>query len=265
MIRRARWLALGACIAVAVATLGATTGGFPSRPTFQSVGINTAASTAGQLRLKSSAGANTQVLLQGAGGSNQIGLCMSDTAAQCFNTATAGQGLLFTNNSNGLFISNDNGVTAQRLSGPIICTTACTATGMAVGQSAQVIKTGNTSRQSTTTLATDPDLQFSLSNGTYRFEIHAEWTSVSGGFSWGATASGGYQVVGVVACQAIGVAAQQNSSTCATTSGGGDLTVSGEAVVSGIATVGFQWAQQTSSATNTTLGPNSYVTVTRLN
>jgi hypothetical protein len=161
----------------------------------------------------------------------------------------------------------------------IVCTTACNVTTMQVGQIARILKTSSTQRQSTVTMAFDPDLQFTVTSGmSFAYDFCLAVSTTTGGgvagfkYEWGqltaGSGSGGFGAYGNV------------NSASYTNGGFADITYSIATILESTnmicghglaktnnASWGLMWAQQVSTAVNTTiLGNNqtTYLTVRRI-
>lgn len=150
-----------------------------------------------------------------------------------------------------------------------------------------VVKSGATDRSSTTTLASDPDLQFTaVSGGTYAIDFCLAFGGVTTGtqgfkFAFNLTSagsqngmwSGGSQVNAAGAAHSgialgLGTGSTTGQIAYATISvGNGSNQVCGQGMVSqsGAVTYAIQWAQNSSNANATRLSQGSYIRFTRLN
>lgn len=240
-MRRAYTIAIVSFV-VALPLLMAPTGGIPSRPRFQSVGVNVAAPATGNL-----------------------------TASGTITAATV------------------NATSALQLNGtplaaPIACVdAACSIATLAVGQTAIVVKTSATARTSTTTLAADPVLTFTNApNGAiYLLEAFVKWTQ------GGATTNGiraaltGTSFTSSHWCRVTTNTSTANASEVANgtdaqgfltfTDGGASASANRQITCSGVgttsagsATLDFRWAQNTSSASATTVAAQSVLRATRV-
>lgn len=100
MLRKRVAVIAAACLAALCPMLMAPSGGLPSRPFFQAVGVGVAAPAGvGQQTLQAASGSFAQIKVNGALGVNQMGACMSDTAAVCSGLAGAGDAVFFGSNS----------------------------------------------------------------------------------------------------------------------------------------------------------------------
>lgn len=165
-MRRAYRIALVSFV-VALPLLMAPTGGLPSRPRFQSVGVNVAAPATGNL---TASGTVTGASVTATG---------TVTGATVNATSTLQLG--------GVAVLPE-----------IICATTggCNISTIAVNQSAFLQKGAFTDRSSTVAFAMDPDLQFTI-NAAHRFVVDFcfTWTNITTNtqgikFEWG-QASGG--------------------------------------------------------------------------
>jgi hypothetical protein len=254
-----------------------TGGGYPSKPRFADVGVGRNAPSPG---IAGGAAVALQPANTSAAGFIQLAdtttgsglLCISDSATGCNAsgvahdvTLSSGAGLdVFTGGTNPVRI-NGNTVAST-----LFCTTACSAANLIVGQSAIIVKTTATSRASTTTLAMDPDLQFTaIAAGTYAVQASITFTAGAGGFKYeimpnncsGSTSGGlvGTSQTATTTVQNVGINPQ-------TFAGTGD-TATLEGIQSSINVIyGVCWAQNSSSVANTNvLGLQNYIEITRIN
>lgn len=141
------------------------------------------------------------------------------------------------------------------------------------------VKAADTARLSTTTLAADPDLSVTLLTGQYSYELFMLFDSVAAGagfkFSSTGTAvdSRGTSpagATGLVNAAAYGpklesfVGATLSYATVGTGSNSNEVLYKGSLLVTTPGTFGIQWAQNSSTASNTTLRAGSYLTATLL-
>ena len=136
------------------------------------------------------------------------------------------------------------------------------------------VKGATTSRASTVAVAIDPDLQVPLPNGgTYIIDgwlNDASGTSsggLQGQINFSGTLANGYwgsdgvgTAVTPVALTAIGTTAELQSAQ----TGVGNMPLRGSLQCSTAGLLSFYWAQNTSNATASVLGPGSYIKVTRV-
>lgn len=139
-----------------------------------------------------------------------------------------------------------------------------------------VIKNSTTSRANTTTASADPNLQLSISSGTYSIEM---WINDEGGTSpgglkgsigysgsltsiqslWGMVGSG--STTTSVPLVTINVAAQQMQ----TSQGGvGNMWITGILYATGSGTISLNWAQQSSNGIASIVGVGSWMRVTKI-
>jgi len=141
------------------------------------------------------------------------------------------------------------------------------------------VKASDTQRISTTTLTADPDLQLTLLTGQYEYELFMLFDSVTAaaGFKFqsngtaidsrGTSPAG---ATGLVNAAAYGpklesfVGATLTYATVGTAANSNQVSYKGSLLVSTPGTFGIQWAQGTSTASNTTLRAGSYLTATLL-
>lgn len=141
------------------------------------------------------------------------------------------------------------------------------------------IKAADTPRISTTTLANDPDLQVSLNLGQYEYELFMLFDSVAAGAGFKFSADGvavdsrgtsPAGATGFVNAAAYGpklesfVGATLAYATVSTGLNSNQVSYKGSLLVSTAGTFGIQWAQNASTASNTTLRAGSYLTATLL-
>lgn len=141
------------------------------------------------------------------------------------------------------------------------------------------VKAADTARQSTTTLTADPDLSVTLLTGQYSYELFMLFDSVGAGagfkFSVNGTAvdsrgTSPADAQGSVNSAAYGpkvesfVGATIAYATVATGANGNGVLYKGSLLVTTPGTFGIQWAQNTSTASNTTLRAGSYLTANLL-
>lgn len=141
------------------------------------------------------------------------------------------------------------------------------------------VKATDTSRLSTTTLTADPDLQLSLNLGQYSFELFMLFDSVSAGAGFKFSADGTAAdsrgtspsgVTGLVNATAYGpklesfVGGTISYATVGTGLNSNQVLYKGSLLISTAGTFGIGWAQNSSTASNTTLREGSYLTATLL-
>lgn len=141
------------------------------------------------------------------------------------------------------------------------------------------VKASDTSRQSTVTLTADPDLAVTLIKGQYSYELFMLFDSVAGGagfqFEAGGTAvdsrgTSPASATGFVNAGAYGpklesfVGAPIAYATVGTGSNSNEVLYKGSLLVSTAGTFNITWAQNSSTASNTTLRAGSYLTTTLL-
>jgi hypothetical protein len=278
-VRISLLLTLGALLPLMMAP----TGGFPSRPTFQSVNIGsittstnralaiTSASAAPYVVLSDAAAAanGRAVFWQSNGGTLRLGLINDtfSTTSDVFNAqrtsgTTTATSILFGN-------ATDNPTYAFLGTGDL------TLNGVSL-RPLLASKTADTSRSSTVTLASDPDLQLLVTAGK-RYAIDAQLivrcvagagqgyrttltmaSGTAGATSWFADSDADNIVASdnPLATNAVG-------STC--TAASGRRVVSGYVDVTGSGTLAIQWAQQSSNANATVMKAGSWMRATQLN
>lgn len=141
------------------------------------------------------------------------------------------------------------------------------------------IKAADTARLSTTTLANDPDLQLTLLTGQYDYELFMLFDSVSAAagfkFSVDGTAvdsrgTSPASTTGFVNAAAYGpklesfVGATITYGTVSNTSNSNQVLYKGSLLLTTPGTFGIQWAQGSSTASNTTLRAGSYLSANLL-
>ena len=163
----------------------------------------------------------------------------------------------------------------------IVCTTACSASGLQVGQSVTVAPQSGVSRTSNTTLADDTNLQVTnLPAGTYSILYTLQFlaTNSTGGVKWEISMGAGSQVElgngGISDCNTTttpivysGVANTGSVPQVCTITSNSGVTVNGSYVRNSVpsGTFAIRWAQNSSNASATTLSQNSGLVLTRLN
>lgn len=221
MMRKTLGFFSGVLLAIIATMLMAPSGGFPSRPRFQSVGIGQAAGTTGTLT--TTAGAT----FGNATASTTVDINASTSTTATINTAgaaaihrwdesdqtadnriwrldangnqfigrtrddanTTGVSWLIVDRTAATSIDNINliATTVQAngstiLLSPITCTTTCSGAAIVTGQSLIISKGTATSRASATVETDDPDLAITaLPSARYRIEVALNWTLGAGG------------------------------------------------------------------------------------
>lgn len=148
---------------------------------------------------------------------------------------------------------------------------------------ASMVTTANTSRSSTTTLANDPYLTYAIpAAGTYvvvldiqasaaaagstpglRFEMNFSGTiNASAGNAF--AAAGDLQGTPLTAAQSAFALNSAVTASLATTAPNNTIRIAGTIQVTSAGTLAFQWAQNASSASATTIQQGSSMTVTRI-
>jgi hypothetical protein len=283
-MKRAKLFLIGV-FAVFLPMLMAPSGGFPSRPTFSS-GTSTGTGGAGGIpSFKANAAIPSviwnspgngvdqkQVQCYWNGGALQYNCTFVNDAGSAEHTflsatrgtATAVTGVAIGNLTDSPTVTINGKVTI----GPIVCTTACSLTGMVVGQTAIITKTSNTSRASTTTTTADPDLVFTnVPNGTYHIWYTVNFSSGAGGVRMSPVLSGAYNFAGAQNCfgVAAGVSTFSSSGVTVCNSTSGLLETSqGTGTASGANAIAIFWAQSSSNVANTTLVAGSDIIVQRI-
>lgn len=138
------------------------------------------------------------------------------------------------------------------------------------------VKTSNTSRSSTTTLAADPHLVLALeANATYDFDLDLSYngnTNGSGDLKFGFTGPSGFTmafgtlVVSIPAGVSLGGGTQSTTVVSGSAGTGTPLYARASGILTTSATSGtltLLWAQNTSSGTNTTLTTGSKMRLKR--
>lgn len=141
------------------------------------------------------------------------------------------------------------------------------------------VKQADTARLSTTTLAADPDLSIALLTGQYSYELFMLFDSVAAGagFKFSSTgtavdsrATSPAVADGLVNAAGYGpklesfVGATISYATVGTTTDSNGVLYKGSLLVTTPGTFGIQWAQNSSTASNTTLRAGSYLTANLL-
>lgn len=141
------------------------------------------------------------------------------------------------------------------------------------------VKAGDTARLSTTTLAADPDLSLTLLTGQYSYELFMLFDSVAAGagFKFSSTgtavdsrATSPAVADGLVNAAAYGpklesfVGATIAYATVSTTPNSDGVLYKGSLLLTTPGTFGVQWAQNSSTASNTTLRAGSYLSANLL-
>lgn len=131
-----------------------------------------------------------------------------------------------------------------------------------VGQDQVVVKSANTSRNTTVAPADDPHLLLPVTaNATYLLECTTAWTNGGGGMRFDWTGPAGATMVWTDN-DGVGVGALGTDVTFTTTNG---CTIKGALVVAGTAgNVTLRWAQNTSNAADTVLLAGCYLWLRRV-
>ncbi len=277
----------------------APTGGFPSRPGFQAVGIGGAApATVGTFSAVATAAAGSSSRIQNTNTGTTayseftmrnstdvlaMGLASTGFSGSVITGATAGESAYFgmqqsiplciyTNASCRINISGSGGVST---------TSSLTTSTANISGTYAAFKAANTSRASTVTVTDDPDLVLtSITSGTYLVTAYLPWsqaTTSTQGINYRINYTG--TVTGSLLQQDIrnnaGSFLAAGSFTANTTSASGStgigttgqdyLKIQGIVTVSTSGTLSVQWAQNSSSANNTTLLAFAYLTAQRIN
>lgn len=165
--------------------------------------------------------------------------------------------------------STDSGATSGRIPAVFDCTTSCSGAGLSLGDQLQIRKGSATSRSSTTSASADPDLTATgLPSGTYRVEVHLDFSNTNGNSKWTITAGGNNWIIrGTQECGNTSTASRLTALANATctdgSTGAHGWVLDGTAVINS-STLSVDWAQVTSSATSTTLGNRSFLILTRI-
>lgn len=278
LIRNRAALVLAGIIASLCPLLMAPSGGYPSNPQFQTVGITqTGGGSFGQLALNATQAATSNYIVLSNGGTNKA-IILNERVAGGNCGGDAVDDLCLRALSGNVRVSNFGGTAYVPAAAPITCTSACSGAALVVGQSVNVIKTADTVRTSTTTLTNDPDLQVtSVPVGRYLVEFALQYLSAinagAGGVNWGGTcttctsqqalimgASG--STVGVNTSNGFNNGAAITSFPASTLDVHyiSQFTVN----VTGASTIAILWAQNTSGATGSALRAGSEMSLTRL-
>jgi len=141
------------------------------------------------------------------------------------------------------------------------------------------VKAADTARQSTTTLTADPDLSLTLLTGQYSYELFMLFDSVAAGAGFkfqsvgtavDSRATSPASATGFVNAAAYGpklesfVGGTISYATVGTASDSNQVLYKGSLLVTTAGTFGVEWAQVSSTASNTTLRAGSYLTATLL-
>lgn len=271
-MRKLTWVLLGIFAAIAGGALAIDSGGFPSRPQFLSALINNNGTTT----TTACGGAYTLCLGANSGGTTPNGVRIVAGSSSANNALVVDNGAA---NSHFFIIRGDGAITAPAATSvpwanlPISCTTACNATGLAIGQTATIVKGTTTNRTSSTTLTSDPDLQFtSLPAGTYIINLFIASGSAAGG------ANGlKWQLNSIMsACNGFGDGVVNsalynlNSLGCGVAvqspiSAQDNWGFTGTFITASSSTQALNWAQNVSSASTTSVFAGSSFTITRVN
>lgn len=223
---------------------------------------------------------------------NTLGIAANTTSIATFATggvvfggATGGAQGAGSINATGLYV---NGVPVGATLAPVVGSGSATlsAAGIQIGQSYIVWRNSDLSRNTTVTLTSDPVLQFTnVPVGTYNIFIVTAFTtsgSATQGYQLTVTNTAGTltnsSVVGNSICTSASSSVTNLSGGTTTAFGAvyaniavgvssvwtGEFQGQGSFIVSGTATIAFQWAQSASSATNTILRAGSYMQITRV-
>lgn len=293
MIRKLGKLAAGIMAGFTLAALMAPTGGFPSRPTFASVtatavGTNTAqglllSSTNSYLKFTDTDGAadEKQWHFRNDGGIFSLVTDLdtgapSKNAFQFSRTAGALTTLALGNATDNPAVTI-NGVQVATLSG---ATTSFAAAFLKPGQSVFVAKAADTARNTTVTLADDPDLVITgLPAGTYYFKTflrHNQTTTTTQLFKFQLHFTGTTPTVNTCANQIVapgGAGTVFTDQSCyenpivnnGTGTGVSDYSMrEGVLIHPNTGALSIQWAQSVSNANSTTLKAGSYLYLQRI-
>jgi hypothetical protein len=140
------------------------------------------------------------------------------------------------------------------------------------------VKFTDTARNTTTTLAADPDLSINLLTGQYEYELFLLFDSVVAGAGFKFQSNGtavdsrgtspsvetGLVNAASVTTVASFVGAALTYATVSAGANGNGLVFKGSLLISTAGTFGISWAQNTSNASNTTLRAGSYLTANLL-
>lgn len=281
-IRNLLALAGGAGALVALALLMAPSGGFPSRPKFQTVTAQAARTTEnapvhststhpGYQLTETDATADAKkwdihadadlfaiTATTDAGNENWNALVMQRTGAvvSIMNLAATSP-------------IRANGVNIQRVT---VSQSVVGGEGMLVGDTVRISKLANTSRASTITVTVDPHLQVTaLPAGHYKVGLYLRSPAAAGGFRFRLDISGAgdLRALGAQNCEGVRSAfwnEETAEQACASTTL--PYAVQGEGATDKAAatgTIGIFWAQNASNVASTTLNSESWLEVTRLN
>lgn len=138
---------------------------------------------------------------------------------------------------------------------------------MQIGDTVTLYSGTATSRASNTTLSADPNLQINnLPLGNYLIRVHFDVSMGAGGVKYTITAAGNSaSLLGTEMCDTTGSVKRLISLTANTCAGTSSATWSGQGIVrSNGGTISVDWAQNSSSGTNTTVTQFSFMELTRI-
>lgn len=282
-----------AAVAALALIMGATGGGFPSRPVFQTVRVIAPGTVSApnveisntnpnfQINDTNSA-ANNRLWEIFAGATTLTHRIVDDARASATDwmiVTRSGLGLTSVNFPNGTLQSG--GVAVARQS---VGTSNPSAASIGIGDTFTVIKTADTARSSTVTLANDPDLTITnIPAGRYHYRVYVQTdgtTTGTQGIGWNINYSGtftspashwngyhhcsGAMQTGGAALAAAVTTLQRTCADLNTTDSDNMLELVGTLVATGTGTLGFSWAQEASSANATNVRDGSHIALTRL-
>jgi hypothetical protein len=245
MHARSRFVALA--LGLALPLLVAATSGFPSRPNFRQATV-------------SITGADARVIINNSTSGNAY-----------VSTTTVGQ----QDWSFGADRSDSGNFKLAPTANLTLPVLTVAADGLMTGRglASSAIKTADTSRASTATLAVDPNLQISLpAVGSYVVRARLDFDAGAGGIRWawsgGATVSSGrcnYRLENAGVGIGAGALGRQNKGVTVTWSAVGEsIAIECGITISATGTLTLEWAQNTSNAANTTVLAGSYLSALRV-
>lgn len=231
----------------------------------------------------STTGSGNYAQVETVGVGSSLGICSSGTAGACASVASAADSIIFgsgvihlTPPSGSSDFATFGSTGGTVLSDPIqavhLCTTACSLTGIRVGQSFVIVKGTTTNRASTTTLTVDPDLQYTnMPSGVFALSGTIQFTSGGGGekINMGTTSNctGGGLPSGsiVIATDPNATTINSNITTNVQSSVAGSYVTFSGIIQGGGNPPALCWAQNTTNAANTTMNSTwNFMRLTRL-
>lgn len=273
---RARWFLAGTALAITGGALAIETGGFPSRPIFQSARIGAVAPQAASGLATVTTGASfAGVAYSVSGGAADSKLWDLYADATTFNGRTINDA--GSTAKNWLTVTRTGNVVTAVALGNTTDNPPVTINGVLATASSCAYKQSTTGRFSNTTLTADPNLSVTLNqNGFYRLKMWIELGASGaggGGFKWsftGSAATSGRGEWGVANGAAFSkpetsVLATTNAlSTLATATNDWVATEGVLHVTAAPQTVALQWAQNTSSSDTSSVLADSYLCIDKI-